>query len=155
MDIPSIDHKYSPRLDCHYRRSARGPQPVHARMTDTSLVVSVYRLRLKPRRGTQRCRLVSRLTDVWITSCSLFLQAREQCMRREGQLLRIHMKRFRGGLVFKAHRLLYQSTLGVRVIKKTRRCLDHLFLPLSPGSRATNKERRADPQFKNYYFAAI
>ena len=25
---------------------------------------------------------------------------------------------FRGGLVFKAHRLFYHSTLGVRVIKK-------------------------------------
>ena len=28
------------------------------------------------------------------------------------------MQRFRGGLVFKAHRLLYHSTLGLRVIKK-------------------------------------
>ena len=31
------------------------------------------------------------------------------------------MKRFRGGLVFKAHRLLYHSTLGSRVIKKKRK----------------------------------
>ena len=30
------------------------------------------------------------------------------------------MKRFRGGLVFKAHRLLFHSTLGLRVIKKKR-----------------------------------
>ena len=30
-------------------------------------------------------------------------------------------KRFRGGLVFKAHRWLYHSTLGSRVIKKKRR----------------------------------
>ena len=29
-----------------------------------------------------------------------------------------NVKRFRGGLVFKAHRLLYHSTLGWRVIKK-------------------------------------
>jgi hypothetical protein len=29
-------------------------------------------------------------------------------------------KRFRGGLIFKAHRLLYHSTLGVSVIKKKR-----------------------------------
>ena len=29
--------------------------------------------------------------------------------------------RFRGGLVFKAHRLLYHSTLGSRVMKKKRR----------------------------------
>jgi len=28
------------------------------------------------------------------------------------------VKRFRGGLVFKAHRLLYHSTLGLRVIQK-------------------------------------
>ena len=30
-------------------------------------------------------------------------------------------KRFRGGLVFKAHRLLYHSTLGSRVIKKKKK----------------------------------
>jgi len=31
------------------------------------------------------------------------------------------MQRFRGGLVFKAHRLVYHSTLGSRVIKRGRR----------------------------------
>jgi len=31
------------------------------------------------------------------------------------------VQRFRGGLVFKAHRLLYHSTLGLRVMKKRRR----------------------------------
>ena len=36
----------------------------------------------------------------------------------QGQLLSRNMKRFRGGLVFKAHRLLYHSTLGSRGIKK-------------------------------------
>ena len=30
-------------------------------------------------------------------------------------------KRFRGGLVFKAHSLVYHSTLGSRVIKKEER----------------------------------
>jgi len=30
------------------------------------------------------------------------------------------VKRFRGGLVFKAHRLVYHSTLGWRVIKKKK-----------------------------------
>ena len=34
------------------------------------------------------------------------------------------MKRFRGGLVFKAHRWLYHSTLGSRVIKKKRKNKD-------------------------------
>ena len=36
-------------------------------------------------------------------------------------LQRIGVKRFRGGLVFKAHRLLYHSTLGLRVIKKKKK----------------------------------
>ena len=31
------------------------------------------------------------------------------------------MKRFRGGLVFKAHRFVYHSTLGSRVIKKKKK----------------------------------
>jgi len=34
------------------------------------------------------------------------------------QLLRRNVKRCPGGLVFKAHRLLYHSTLGLRVMKK-------------------------------------
>ena len=37
------------------------------------------------------------------------------------QLLRRNVKRFRGGLVFEAHRLLYHSTLGLRVIKKKQK----------------------------------
>ena len=37
------------------------------------------------------------------------------------QLLRRNVKRFRGGLVFKAHRLLYHSTVGLRVIKKEKK----------------------------------
>jgi len=36
------------------------------------------------------------------------------------QLL-INMNRFRGGLVFTAHRLVYHSTLGLRVIKKKKK----------------------------------
>ena len=35
----------------------------------------------------------------------------------------LNVQRFRGGLVFKAHRLLYHSTLGVRVIKKKKKVL--------------------------------
>ena len=36
------------------------------------------------------------------------------------------MNVFRGGLVFKAHRLLYHSSLGLRVIKKKQKDLDDL-----------------------------
>ena len=37
------------------------------------------------------------------------------------QLLHRNVQRFRGGLVFKAHRLLYHSILGLRVIKKKKK----------------------------------
>jgi len=43
------------------------------------------------------------------------------------QLLRRNVNRFRGGLVFKAHRLVYHSTLGVIVIKKKKY---HFFLEM-------------------------
>ena len=33
----------------------------------------------------------------------------------------LNLKRFRGGLVFKAHRLVYHFTLGLRVIKKKKK----------------------------------
>jgi len=38
------------------------------------------------------------------------------------KLLHINVQRFRGGLVFKAHGILYHSTLGLRVIKRVSRC---------------------------------
>ena len=37
------------------------------------------------------------------------------------QLLRRGVKRFRGGLVFKAYSRVYHSTLGWRVVKKKKR----------------------------------
>ena len=48
----------------------------------------------------------------------------------KGQLLRRNVKLFRGGLVFKAHRLLHHSTLGSRGMKEKKkndrchRCLE-------------------------------
>ena len=38
------------------------------------------------------------------------------------------MKRFRGGLVFKAHRLVYHSTLGLRVITKRKQKICRVLL---------------------------
>ena len=37
------------------------------------------------------------------------------------QLLRRNVKRFQGGLVFKAHVLTYHPTLGLRVIKQKKK----------------------------------
>ena len=51
------------------------------------------------------------------------------CARSTGRcpnLLTRHVERFRGGLVFKAHRLLYNSTLGSRVMKKKEKEYWHL-----------------------------
>ena len=42
------------------------------------------------------------------------------------KLLRRNLKRFRGGLVFQAHRLVDHSTLGWRVIKKKKNRVRHL-----------------------------
>jgi len=45
--------------------------------------------------------------------------------RRRGRSGRVQeeqeVQRFRGGLVFKAHRPVYHSTLGLRVMKKKKR----------------------------------
>jgi len=41
--------------------------------------------------------------------------ARSSPVSGKEQLLHINVQRFRGGLVFKAHRLLCHSTLGLRV----------------------------------------
>ena len=38
-----------------------------------------------------------------------------------GIMIGFRVQRFRGGLVFKAHRLVYHSTLGLRVIKKKKK----------------------------------
>ena len=53
------------------------------------------------------------------------------------------MKRLRGGLVFKAHRLLYHSTLGLRVIKKNN-------APSSPPVLNSNSEDLVELLWLNY-----
>ena len=50
---------------------------------------------------------------------------------RPNRLRLSNVKRFRGGLVFKAHRLLYHSTLGLRVINKKRKKKE-LVVPVQP-----------------------
>ena len=61
------------------------------------------------------------------------------------QLLYRNVQRFRGGLVFKAHRLLYRSILGLRVIKKkTKKNTRPVFIrpvPVAPPSFSQRRER--------------
>jgi len=60
--------------------------------------------------GLGDCSLQSSLLDFW--GSALDGSCRE---------IRMSDSRFRGGLVFKAHRLVYHSTLGSRVIKETKK----------------------------------
>ena len=48
---------------------------------------------------------------------------------------------FRGGLVFKAHRLPYHSKLGSRVIKKKRRRVEGVRVTRKQGARTLGFER--------------
>jgi hypothetical protein len=64
------------------------------------------------------CFVLTRSTLRQQTAPSLLAQQRR--VYQEGILHR-NMKQFRDGLAFKAHRLLYYSTLGLRVSKKERR----------------------------------
>ena len=65
-------------------------------------------------------------------------------LRNEEQLLRRNMKRFRGGLVLKAHRRLYHSTPGLRVIKKKDACQREV-----PENQA--KYGRDEPTRQNFW----
>ena len=47
------------------------------------------------------------------------------------------MERFRGGLVFEAHRLLHHSTLGSRVMNKKKMLV--VICARKPGRRAWNR----------------
>jgi len=54
----------------------------------------------------------------WLICAEFARQRGQPCPG--GQQLHRNVQRFRGGLVFKAHRLLYHSTLGLRVMKKKK-----------------------------------
>ena len=54
------------------------------------------------------------------------------------------MKRFRRGLVVKAHRLLYHSTLGSRVIKKRGYYMAMMLFILSAPWRASSEEKGSE-----------
>ena len=67
--------------------------------------------------------------------CAEFARERTRIVSRAGEdtspLLSRNVERFQGGLVFKAHRLLYNSTLGPRVINKKKKKGGHLQAPRS------------------------
>ena len=58
---------------------------------------------------------------VFHTFLSCFLLAQK---RQRQNIVRGLAERFRGGLTFKAHRLVYHTTLGLREIKKEKGLVD-------------------------------
>ena len=60
---------------------------------------------------------------------------------------RRNVKRFRGGLVFKAHRRFDHSTLGSSVIKKKKR-KQQITSPLGSAERATNPQYGRESSFQ-------
>ena len=60
--------------------------------------------------------------------------------RFKNRLLRRNAKRFRVGLVCKAHILVHQSTLGLRVVKKKKSC--------EVGVKLSWHESRIDPEME-------
>ena len=81
-----------------------------------------------------------------VTAMKFYLHSRSQFKNR-------NVQRFRGGLVFKAHRLLYHSTLGLRVIKKKRRMTSEC----SANHRVTAMKLylHLRSQFKNNHFTEM
>jgi len=53
--------------------------------------------------------------------CCVYDESFAQFNTFMGSVLLRNVNRFRGGLVFKAHRLVYHSTLGLGVLKKKKR----------------------------------
>ena len=78
-----------------------------------------------------------------LSSCSASRRCQPQFPIQE-QLLRRNVKRSRGGLVCKAHRLVYHSTLGSSEISNT-------VLPASDNHTVENLVRKS---YQNYYALA-
>ena len=69
----------------------------------------------------QTASVVERRIDLWVSPPDLcgWGGAVRRSIPVLKQPLYINVERFRGGLVFKAHTLVYHSTLGLRVTKKS------------------------------------
>jgi len=76
-------------------------------------------------------------------------------LEHPGELLRRNVNRFRGGLVFKAHRLVYHSTLGLRVIKKKKKFSAKGGRGALPRPRAPRCVRREDFFFSSLLLSSL
>jgi len=65
----------------------------------------------------------------WKTSQRSLPAEKSKIKHRNPKRLHRNVQRFRGGLVLKAHRRWYHSTLGLRVIKKKKKTINGKPLP--------------------------
>jgi len=105
--------------------SAEGTHPnTHTHRVYTHRVICVcLSLRESDRRRQRKDQLrlsFSRRESLRSTPKAFLVAGPEPFLVRTEQILCKNGKRFQGGLVFEAHRLLYHSTLGWRVIKKKK-----------------------------------
>ena len=119
--VPQPARKVDVRLPGKRNSNSHGARPVH-------LIITIIK-------WTRTSRLSIKKTPsfTWISFVNTMFGCRNlrEFSIRE-QLLHRNVQRFRGGLVFKAHRLLYHSTLGLRVIKKMSNLTEGVaFEPLS------------------------
>ena len=81
--------------------------------------------RQSPRRGCQKSITPARQLSSKVKSAPKEIYPLQQSgvvvPRTVGEQLHRNVQRFRGGLVSKAHRLLYHLTLGLRAIKKNKK----------------------------------
>jgi len=98
--------KVDARLPGKRNSNSHEARPVHQIITMIKWI-RTSRLSITLRGGTSR---TSPAPSVRLETCS-----------GSGIRVKGYVKRFRGGLIFKAHRWLYHSTLGSRVIKKKKK----------------------------------
>ena len=104
-------------------------------------------LRFSVQEGSGGFRMESYAVEV-CSACSGIAESRSQCCPN-AVLLRRNVKRFQGGIVPKAHRLLYHSTLGLRVIKKIKR-RDRRWIRTGPPRDDANAKRLRPMGFDRY-----
>ena len=111
--LAGITRKVDVRLPGKGNSNSHGARPVHLIIT---MLKWIRTSRLSTQNSLWRAEGRPGVLMSQVLQCTLFC-ALSVCL---SVCLSVSMQLFRGGLVFNAHRLLYQSTLGLRVINKKK-----------------------------------
>ena len=143
--LPQMRHDLTRDLSPPPNRVCPSPSPgvPNTHCSPYKYLSSPYNVCTTP---TTTCGGVTQCTggSTWVTSRRFFTDGSNSIASARSlsvtsciseQLISINVERSRGGLVFKAHELMYHSTLGSRVIKQKRR------LPASTASQLPRSGR--------------